>query len=155
LHPFRHDVADYLSPFAVHIHFPKQGCPANARQPDEDQQRVSPQEVQKRIEEPPLHAPAFGGMEFQQIFRAKNDDDRAAPIGDGISKKRADVRGRVGEAVANNPQCEQPGRDDAQRVAVEKSPAFMRLGFSHALNLPCPDHLASNRKAIEEKTKKF
>ena len=74
LHPFGDDVADDLPPFAVRIHFPEQNSPADARQSDEDEQRVPPQKIQERIEQMSFHAAALGGMEFHQIFRAENDD---------------------------------------------------------------------------------
>ena len=95
LHPFRNNVADHLSPFTHRIHFPKQDGPANAGQDDEEQQRVSLQVVQHRIVEMAKHAPASGGLHFQQKFRAQNKDDRAAPVGNRVAEERAEMRGWV------------------------------------------------------------
>jgi hypothetical protein len=60
LHPFGNDVADHLSPFALRIHPPEQHGPADAGEDDEDQQRVSPQEIQHGIVEMAEDGPAFG-----------------------------------------------------------------------------------------------
>src|ERR1051325_4107323 len=87
LHPFRNNVADHLSPFTHWIHFPKQDGPANAGQEDEEQQRVSPQEVEHRIVETPTRAPASGGLPSQKKFRAKNQDDGATPVGNRVAEE--------------------------------------------------------------------
>src|SRR5450759_1279557 len=87
LHPFRDDVADDLPPFALRLHFPKQNGPANTGHDDEDQQRMPPKKIQNPVSQMSFHAPALGGLRLQQILRADNEDDRAAPVGYRISKK--------------------------------------------------------------------
>src|SRR5271170_7322006 len=104
---------------------------------------MTPQEIQDRILQMSFHAAAFGRLRLQQKFRAENDDDRAAPIRNRISKKCADVRARIGETITNDPERENGDADDAQGMMMEKSPAFMLSRLNHAMNLPASFVLAS------------
>jgi hypothetical protein len=135
LHPLGNNVADDLSPFALRIHAPKQDRPAGTGQDDEDQQRVSPQEVYDGVVQMAEDAPAFDGLRFQQKFRAENNNDRSAPVSNRIAEERAKVRGRVCMAIENNPEREQTHRNDAQGVALQESLTFVFVpgDFRHVL----------------------
>ena len=61
-----------------------------------------------------MHRTALGGLRLQQIFRADDDDDRAAPVRNRIAEERTEVCGRVRKAVKRNPKREQPNRNDGQ-----------------------------------------
>ena len=68
-----------------------------------------------------FHRAAFGRSSLVKELCAENDDDRAAPIGDRIAKECAKVRFRIEKAVANYPASKQNDRDNAKRVATNRS----------------------------------
>jgi hypothetical protein len=78
--------------------------------------------------------PALGRSDFVQKFRAQNDDDRPAPIGNGIAKKCAQMSFWIEHSIADNPNDEEPDRNHTQRMAVKKRVTMSGhaevLGFS-------------------------
>jgi hypothetical protein len=63
---------------------------------------------------------ALGRSDFLQKFRSQNDDDRAAPIGNGVAKKCAQMRFWIEHSISDYPDDKEPDRDHAQRMAIKK-----------------------------------
>ena len=60
LTPFRDDIADDLSPFALGIHSRKKHSPANTGHADKHEKRMMPQEIQNWIFQVSMHRSALG-----------------------------------------------------------------------------------------------
>ena len=64
--------------------------------------------------------PALGGSDLVQKFRSQDDDNRAAPIRNGIAKKCAQMSFWIEHSITNNPNDEEPNCNHAERMAVKK-----------------------------------
>ena len=67
-----------------------------------------------------FHRAALGRSNFVKNLCPENDDDGAAPIGDGVAKECAKVRFRIEKAIANYPANKQNDRDNAKGVATNR-----------------------------------
>jgi hypothetical protein len=63
---------------------------------------------------------AFGGAFFEEIFCGNDDDDRAAPIGDGIAEEGAAVCFGIRVFVEDDPQNQNEESDQGKGVIVEE-----------------------------------
>jgi hypothetical protein len=120
LHPFGDNVAYHLAPFALRIHRQEQEGPANPGDHDEYQKRMPVQKIDPRGTLFSFDRPALGRSDLIQKFRPQNDDHRAAPIGNGIAKKRAHMSFWIEHSISDDPNNEQADRNHAQRMAVKK-----------------------------------
>jgi hypothetical protein len=64
--------------------------------------------------------PALGRSDLIQKFRPQNNHHRAAPIGNGIAKKRAKMSFWIEHSIPDDPNNEEADRNHAQRMAVKK-----------------------------------
>ncbi len=64
--------------------------------------------------------PALGGSDLVQKFRSQDDDNRAAPIRNGITKKCAQMSFWIEHSITDDPNDEEPNCNHAQRMAIKK-----------------------------------
>jgi hypothetical protein len=64
--------------------------------------------------------PALGRSDLIQEFRSQNDDNRTAPIRNGIAKKCAHMSFWIEHSIPDDPNDEEPDCNHAQRMAVKK-----------------------------------
>ena len=103
-----------MAPFALNIHPRKQEGPANPGNHDEYQKRMPMQKIEPRGTLFSFDWPALGRSNLIQKFRSQDDDNRAAPIGNGVPEKCAQVSFRIEQAVIDYPDNQQPDRDETQ-----------------------------------------
>ncbi len=120
LHPFGDNVSDYLPPFALRIHQQEQEGPANPSDHDEYQKRMPIQKIEPRGTLFSFDRQTLGRSDFIQKFRSQNDNDRAAPICNGITKKCAQMSFWVEHSITDDPNNKEPNCNHAQRMAVKK-----------------------------------
>ena len=74
------------------------------------------QKFEERILHPTAHRFALSRTNFVKEFCAENDDDRAAPVGNGVSAESAEMALRIEANVTGDPEEKKNERDDGQRM---------------------------------------
>src|ERR1051325_1947195 len=80
-----------------------------------------------------FHRPAFGRSDFVEKFCAKNNDDRTAPIGDGVAKKRAQMRFRIEQAIADYPDEQKGDGHNAEGMTVKETMTMAAATTGHGV----------------------
>ncbi len=63
---------------------------------------------------PRFHRPAFGRANLVEKLGPDDDDDRTAPIGDGVAKKGTEVSFRIEVVITDYPNKEERDRNDTE-----------------------------------------
>jgi hypothetical protein len=67
-------------------------------------------------------AATFGGPFLVKTFSGENHDHQASPIRNGVSEERANVRVIVRNRIKNDPENEDSGGNEGERVFAKDGP---------------------------------
>jgi hypothetical protein len=114
LHPFRHNVADDLSPFVCRIQPEEKQSPADAGDSDKNEQRVFAQQLNRAIRIAATQPTTLCRSRLVKEFRSENDDERAAPVRYRVAAECAQMTLRIEVDVAQKPYDQEHPGNDAQ-----------------------------------------
>jgi hypothetical protein len=120
LGPFGDDVADDLSPLGVGVCAGEEEDPADAGKQQKNGERMVAELFPEGGKQRVRRIAAFSGADLVHVLGGEHGDDKAGPIGDGVTEKRAPMGTGVGVEVQDDPGNKDEAGDDAERVAMKE-----------------------------------